>query len=185
METVSITYVLGLLGLVSLVILGFLFVAYCHETGLKLTPKLSWGRVALNFLSSFWRDEKELITLKREIKDMLKYFKGDDYLGGGLCAYTIGKAPMMDVLLHEISNTHTYWWPCSMPWSEPWVNKKESARPRILYLEFMLKNVHLVHEFIKVSKKLDNNKELSVSELEGLKNRASFLKSFLSPTQIR
>jgi hypothetical protein len=117
METVSIAYVLGLLGLVSLVILGFLFVVYCHETGLKLTPKLSWVRVALNFLSGFWKNKKELRTLKGEIKGMLKYFKGDDYLGGGLCANTIGKAPIMDVLLYKVSDTHTYWWPCSMPWS--------------------------------------------------------------------
>ena len=55
METVSMSYVLGLLGLVSLAMLIFLFVLYCHETGLKLNPKLSsegWWRVVWSFLQS-------------------------------------------------------------------------------------------------------------------------------------
>ena len=74
METVSLSYVLGLLGLVSLVILGLLFVVYCHETGLKLNPKLSsagWWRVVWSFLQSFWRSEKEIQELKKEIEQVI------------------------------------------------------------------------------------------------------------------
>ena len=177
MEIVSLSYVLGLLGLVSLVILGFLFVVYCHETGLKLNPKLSWGRVALNFLSSFWKNEKELRTLKKEIKKLLKVFK-NSAPSCGLCYAANGE--LIEYFLGNIYLTNSYWWPSTRV-----VSKEEAARPRILYLEFMLKNIHLVHEFIKVSEKLENNKELSVSELEGLKTRHTFLKSFLSPTQIK
>ena len=180
METVSITYVLGLLGLVSLVILGFLFVVYCHETGLKLTPKLSWVRVALNFLSSFWKNEKELRTLRKEIEKLLMVFKAIPDKEGLCWRSYSNDCNLIRYYVRKVYLSGTFWWPCYST-----ISKEEAARPRILYLEFMLKNVHLVHEFIKISKKLENEKELSVSELEGLKQRHTFLKSFLSPTQIK
>ena len=93
METVSLSYVLGLLGLVSLVILGLLFVVYCHETGLKLNPKLSserWWRVVWSFLQSFWRSEKEIKELKREIKQVIAFIKSEDYQGTGICGIVFG-----------------------------------------------------------------------------------------------
>ena len=184
MEIVSMSYVLGLLGLVSLVILGLLFVVYCHETGLKLNPKLSgagWWKVVLTFLQSLWRSEKEILKLKREIKRVIAFIKSDKYQGSGICGLAQDTGKLIYFLSIYSANCWGWWW----KWRLDGITEKEAARPRILYLEFMLKNVHLVHEFIKVSKKLENEKELSVSELEGLKQRHTFLKSFLSPTQIK
>ena len=82
MEIVSMSYVLGLLGLVSLVILGLLSVVYCHEAGLKLNPKLSsegWWRVVLSFLQSLWRSENETKELKQEIEQVIAFIKSDKY----------------------------------------------------------------------------------------------------------
>ena len=184
MEIVSMSYVLGLLGLVSLVILGFLFVVYCHETGLKLNPKLSsegWWRVVWSFLQSLWRSEKEIIELKLEVKNSIKYIQSNDYYGEGLCRIS-SRRKLLPTLLGIYSETNAgYWWPPAFLNG----NKKEAARPRILYLEFLLKNIHLVHELLKLNEKISNGESLSVSELEGLKQRHTFLKSFLSPTQIK
>ena len=190
MEIVSMSYVLGLLGLVSLVILGFLFVVYCHETGLKLNPKLSsegWWRVVLTFLQSFWRSEKEIQELKKEIEQVIAFIKSDKYQGSGICGIVSGntsgfKTPLihlecfLKIYRIEVSGR---WW----KWRVDGIPDKEAGRPRILYLEFLLKNVHLVHEFIKVSKKLENEKELSVSELD--RKRYTFLYNYLHHSQIK
>ena len=178
METVSMSYVLGLLGLVSLVILGILFVTYCHETGLKLTPKLSsegWWRVV-------WRSEKELRALKREIKYVLKYIRSDKYeieTYYGICVIAIDMGDNCTLRKFlAIYNSNRYLWP-----THPRVSVKEAARPRILYLEFLLKNVHLVHELLKLNEKISNDESLSVSELD--RKRHQFLYNYLHPSQIK
>ena len=190
METVSMSYVLGLLGLVSLVILGFLFVVYCHETGLKLNPKLSserWWRVVWSFLQSFWRSEKELKELKREIKQVIAFIKSDKYQGSGICGIVSGDTPGFKTpLIHlecflkiyriEISG---WWW----KWRLDGITEKEAGRPRILYLEFLLKNVHLVHELLKLNEKIESDESLSVSELDH--KRHTFLYNYLHHSQIK
>lgn len=185
MEIVSMSYVLGLLGLVSLVILGLLFVVYCHETGLKLNPRLrseGWWRVVWGFLQSLWRSEKEIQELKREIKYVLKYIRnveyGTDWIYG-ICVIAIGinyHCTLRKFL--DIYNVGGYWWP-----TYPSVSVKEAGRPRILYLKFLLKNIHLVHELLKLNEKISNDESLSVSELES--KRYTFLYNYLHPSQIK
>ena len=184
METVSMSYVLGLLGLVSLVILGFLFVVYCHETGLKLNPKLSsegWWRVVWSFLQSLWRSENEFGELKREIKYVLEYIRSAKYRTEGfygICVIAVDidyNCTLRKFL--AIYNTNRYWWPDSN------VSIKEAARPRILYLKFLLKNVHLVHELLKLDEKIKSGESLSVSELES--KRYQFLYNYLHHSQIK
>ena len=185
MEIVSMSYVLGLLGLVSLVILGLLFVVYCHETGLKLNPRLRserWWRVVWSFLQSLWRSEKEIQELKREIKYVLKYIRSDKYeteMFYGICviAIDIDYYCTFSKFL-TIYNSNRYWWP-----PHPSVSVKEAARPRILYLRFLLKHVHLVHELLKLNEKISNGESLSVSELES--KRHQFLYNYLHPSQIK
>lgn len=185
MEIVSMSYVLGLLGLVSLVFLIFLFVLYCHETGLKLNPKLSsagWWRVVWKFLQSFWRSEKEIQELKQEIKYVLKYVRSDKYGTDwfcGICVIAVDidyDCPLRKFL--DIYNTNEYWWPVHSS-----VSIKEAARPRILYLRFLLKHIHLVHELLKLNEKISNGESLSVSELES--KRHTFLYNYLHPSQIK
>ena len=185
MEIVSMSYVLGLLGLVSLVILGLLFVVYCHETGLKLNPKLSsegrW-RVVWSFLQSFWRSGKEIRELKREIEYVLKYIRSDKYEIKpyyGICVIAI------DIDYYctfrkflTIYKANGYWWP-----PHPSVSVKEAARPRILYLKFLLKNIHLVHELLKLNEKIEGDESLSVSELD--RKRYTFLYNYLHHSQIK
>ena len=185
METVSMSYVLGLLGLVSLVILGLLFVVYCHETGLKLNPKLSsegWWKVVWSFLQSFWRSEKELRALKREIKYVLKYIRSDKYGAYwfyGICVTVVDMGDNCTLRKFlSIYNTDTYWWP-----PHPNVSIKEATRPRILYLEFLLKNIHLVHELLLLDEKISNDESLSVSELD--RKRHQFLYNYLHHSQIK
>ena len=189
MEIVSMSYVLGLLGLVSLVILGFLFVVYCHETGLKLNPKLSserWWRVVWNFLRSLWRSVNEIRELKREIKYVLKYIRSAEYRDEGvygICIIAIDIDIDIDYnctlrKFLSIYNNHGYWWPI-----HPDISTEEAARPRILYLKFLLKHVHLVHELVLLNEKLKRNRSLSVSELES--KRHTFLYNYLHPTQIK
>ena len=185
MEIVSMSYVLGLLGLVSLVILGLLFVVYCHETGLKLNPKLSsegWWRVVWSFLQSLWRSEKELRALKREIKYVLKYIRSDKYGVDwfyGICVIVVDMGDNCTLRKFlSIYNTDTYWWP-----PHPSVSVKEAARPRILYLKFLLKNIHLVHELLKLNEKISNDESLSVSELD--RKRHQFLYNYLHHSQIK
>ena len=185
METVSMSYVLGLLGLVSLVILGFLFMVYCHEAGMKLNPKLSsegWWRVVLTFLQSFWRSEKEIQELKREIKYVLEYIRSAEYRTTrfyGICSIAVDidyNCTLRKFL--AIYNTNRYWWP-----AHPNLSIKEAARPRILYLEFLLKNVHLVHELLLLDKKIESGESLSVSELDS--KRHQFLYNYLHHSQIK
>lgn len=185
MEIITVSYVLGLLGLVSLVILGILFVTYCHETGLKLNPKLSsegWWKVVWSFLQSFWRSEKEIQELKREIKYVLKYIRSVKYgteVSYGICVIAIdidSNCTLRKFL--AIYNTNGYWWPSTRV-----VSKEEAARPRILYLEFLLKNVHLVHELLKLNEKISNGELLSVSELD--RKRHQFLYNYLHHSQIK
>ena len=107
MEIVSMSYVLGLLGLVSLVILGLLFVVYCHETGLKLNPKLSsegWWRVVWSFLQSFWRSEKEIGELKREIERIIAFIKSGKYGGNGICGKVHEKLLKRFLMLYNVYN---------------------------------------------------------------------------------
>ena len=190
METVSMSYVLGLLGLVSLVILGLLFVVYCHETGLKLNPKLSsvgWWKVVWSFLQSLWRSEKEILKLKKEIKRVIAFIKSDKYQGSGICGIVSGdtsgfKTPLihlecfLKIYRIEVSG---WWW----DWRGYGVTEKEAGRPRILYLEFLLKNVHLVHELLKLDEKISNGELLSVSELDS--KRHQFLYNYLHHSQIK
>ena len=185
MEIVSMSYVLGLLGLVSLVILGILFVTYCHETGLKLNPKLSsegWWRVVLTFLQSLWRSEKEIQELKREIRYVLKYIRSVKYRTDwfyGICVIAIDinhNCTLRKFL--AIYNTNRYLWPTHLR-----VSVKEAGRPRILYLKFLLKNVHLVHELLKLNEKISNDESLSVSELD--RKRHQFLYNYLHHSQIK
>ena len=185
MEIVSMSYVLGLLGLVSLVILGLLFVVYCHETGLKLNPKLSsvgWWKVVWSFLQSFWRSEKEIKELKREIKYVLKHIRSVEYGTDwfyGICVIAIDIDYYCTLCKFlAIYNANRYWWPV-----HPDVSIKETARPRILYLKFLLKHVHLVHELLKLNEKISNGESLSVSELES--KRHQFLYNYLHPSQIK
>ena len=190
METVSITYVLGLLGLVSLVILGLLFVVYCHETGLKLNPKLSgagWWKVVLTFLQSLWRSEKEILKLKREIKRVIAFIKSDKYQGSGICGIVSGemsgfKTPLtsLECFLGIYRAEASGWW---WNWRINKISEEEAGRPRILYLEFMLKNVHLVHELLKLNEKISNGELLSVSELD--RKRHQFLYNYLHHSQIK
>ena len=182
METVSLSYVLGLLGLVALVILGFLFVLYCHETGLKLNPKLSserWWRVVLTFLQSFWRSEKEILKLKREIKRVIAFIKSDKYQGSGICGIAEDNGKLSYFLSIYSANYYGWWW----KWRLDGITEKEAGRPRILYLEFLLKNVHLVHELLKLNEKISNDESLSVSELD--RKRHQFLYNYLHPSQIK
>ena len=185
METVSIAYVLGLLGLVSLAMLIFLFVLYCHEAGVKLNPKLSsegWWRVVLTFLQSLWNSEKETKELKREIEYVLKYIRsakyGTDWFYG-ICMIAVDID--YDYTLRKflaIYNTNKYWWP-----ADPDVSIKETARPRILYLRFLLEHIHLVHELLKLNEKISNGGSLSVSELDS--KRHQFLYNYLHHSQIK
>ena len=190
METVSMSYVLGLLGLVSLVILGLLFVVYCHETGLKLNPKLSsegWWRVVLTFLQSLWRSEKEIKELKLEIEKVIAFIKSDKYQGSGICVIVSGdlsgfKTPLVQLryFLSIYSRVDWMWW---WKWRLDGITEKEAGRPRILYLEFLLKNVHLVHELLKLNEKISNGELLSVSELD--RKRHQFLYNYLHHSQIK
>lgn len=190
MEIVSMSYVLGLLGLVSLVILGFLFVVYCHETGLKLNPKLSsegWWRVVLTFLQSFWRSEKEIRDLKREIKRVIAFIKSGNYRGTGICGIVSGdlsgfKTPLVQLryFLSIYSRVDWRWW---WKWRGDNIADKEAARPRILYLKFLLKNIHLVHELLKLNEKIESDESLSVSELDS--KRHQFLYNYLHHSQIK
>ena len=179
------SYVLGLLGLVSLVILGILFVTYCHETGLKLNPKLSsvgWWKVVWSFLQSFWRSEKEIQELKREIKYVLKYIRSVKYRTDwfyGICVIAIDinhNCTLRKFL--AIYNIDGYWWP-----TYPDVSIKEAGRPRILYLKFLLKHVHLVHELLLLDEKISNDESLTLSELD--RKRHQFLYNYLHPSQIK
>ena len=182
MEIVSLSYVLGLLGLVALVILGFLFVLYCHETGLKLNPKLSsegWWRVVLTFLQSFWRSEKEILKLKREIKRVIAFIKSDKYQGSGICGIAEDNGKLSYFLSIYSANCFGWWW----KWRLDGITEKEAGRPRILYLEFLLKNVHLVHELLKLNEKISNDESLSVSELD--RKRHTFLFNYLHHSQIK
>ena len=182
MEIVSMSYVLGLLGLVSLVILGLLFVVYCHETGLKLNPKLSserWWRVVWSFLQSFWRSEKEILKLKREIKRVIAFIKGDKYQGSGICGIAEDYKELSYFLSIYSANYFGWWW----KWRLDGITDEEAGRPRILYLEFLLKNVHLVHELLKLNEKIKSGESLSVSELES--KRHQFLYNYLHPYQIK
>lgn len=185
METVSMSYVLVHLGLVSLVILIFLFVLYCHETGVKLNPKLSsegWWRVVWRFLRSLWSSEKETREFKQEIKYVLKYIRSDKYEAEffyGICVIALDIH--YDCRLRKflaIYNTNKYWWP-----AHSGMNIKEVARPRILYLRFLLRHIHLVHELLKLNEKISNGGSLSVSELES--KRYTFLYNYLHPSQIK
>jgi hypothetical protein len=179
MEIVSMSYVLGLLGLVSLVILGFLFVVYCHETGLKLNPKLSsegWWRVVWSFLQSLWRSEKEIKELKREIERIIAFIKSGKYGGNGICSIVHEKLLKRFLRLY---NTHEHWW----KWRLDGITEKEAGRPRILYLEFLLKNVHLVHELLLLDEKIKSDESLSVSELDS--KRHTFLYNYLHHSQIK
>ena len=190
MEIVSMSYVLGLLGLVSLTILGFLFVVYCHETGLKLNPKLSsegWWRVVWSFLQSLWRSEKEIKELKREIKQVIAFIKSDKYQGTGICGIVYGyqsgfKTPLVQLryFLSIYSRVDRMWW---WDWRVDGITEKEAARPRILYLEFLLKNVHLVHELLLLDEKIKSDESLSVSELNS--KRHTFLYNYLHHSQIK
>ena len=185
METVSLYYVFGLLGLVSLVMLIFLFVMYCHEEGVKLNPKLSsekWWRVVLTFLQSLWRSEDEIGELKREIKYVLKYIRSAKYgikWFYGICVIAIDidyNCTLRKFL--DIYNNNRYWWP-----AHSGLSIEEIARPRILYLKFLLKHVHLVHELVLLDEKLKRDGSLSVSELES--TRYQFLYNYLHPSQIK
>ena len=182
METVSLSYVLGLLGLVSLVMLIFLFVVYCHEAGLKLSPKLrseGWWRVVWSFLQSFWRSVKEIQELKREIKYVLNYIRSAKYGAEGFyCICAIAVDIDYNCTLRKflaIYNTDRYWWP-----AHPDVSIEETARPRILYLKFLLKHIHLVHELLLLDEKLKRDGSLSVSKLEI--KRYTFLYNYLHPS---
>ena len=182
METVSMSYVLGLLGLVSLVMLVLLFVVYCHETGLKLNPKLrseGWWRVVLTFLQTFWRSEKEILKLKREIKRVIAFIKSDKYQGSGICGIAEDNGKLSYFLSIYSANYYGWWW----KWRLDGITEKEAGRPRILYLEFLLKNVHLVHELLKLNEKISNDESLSVSELD--RKRHQFLYNYLHPSQIK
>ena len=182
METVSLSYVLGLLGLVSLVILGFLFVVYCHETGLKLNPKLSsegWWRVVWSFLQSLWRSEKEIRELKREIKQVIAFIKSDKYQGSGICGIAKNDEQLGYFLSIYSRVDWMWWWKCRLYG----ITEKEAGRPRILYLEFLLKNVHLVHELLKLNEKIESDESLSVSELD--RKRHTFLYNYLHHSQIK
>ena len=178
MEIVSMSYVLGLLGLVSLVILGFLFVVYCHEAGVKLNSKLrseGWWRVVLTFLQSFWRSEKEIRELKREIKQVIAFIKSDKYQGSGICGIAEDYEELSYFLSIYSAICYGWWW----KWRLDGITEKEAGRPRILYLEFLLKNVHLVHELLKLNEKISNDESLSVSELD--RKRHQFLYNYLHP----
>ena len=185
METVSLNYVFGLLGLVSLVMLIFLFVVYCREAGVKLNPKLSsekWWRVVLTFLQSFWNSEEEIRELKREIKYVLKYIRSNKYEIEpfyGICAIAV------DIDYYctfrkflTLYRSDRYWWP-----TPPDVSIEETSRPRVLYLKFLLKHVHLVHELLLLNERLKRDGSLSVSELES--KRHQFLYNYLHPDQIK
>ena len=181
METVSLSYVLGLLGLVSLTILGFLFVVYCHETGLKLNPKLSserWWRVVLTFLQSLWRSEKEIQELKKEIEQVIAFIKSDKYLGTGICGIAKDYKELRYFLYIYSANYQGWWW----DWRVDGMTEKEAGRPRILYLEFLLKNIHLVYELLKLNEKISNGESLSVSELD--RKRHQFLYNYLHHNKI-
>ena len=182
MEIVSMSYVLGLLGLVSLVILGILFVTYCHETGLKLNPKLrreKWWRVVWSFLQSFWRSEKELKELKREIKKVIAFIKSDKYQGSGICGIAKDYGELREFLNVYSTNHQGWWW----DWRVDGMTEKEAGRPRILYLEFLLKNVHLVYELLKLNEKIESDESLNVSELD--RKRHQFLYNYLHHSQIK
>ena len=182
MEIVSMSYVLGLLGLVSLVMLVLLFVVYCHETGLKLNPKLSsegWWKVVLTFLQSFWRSEKEILKLKREIKRVIAFIKSDKYQGSGICGIAEDNGKLSYFLSIYSANCYGWWW----KWRLDGITEKEAGRPRILYLEFLLKNVHLVHELLKLNEKISNDESLSVSELD--RKRHTFIFNYLHHSQIK
>ena len=182
METVSLSYVLGLLGLVSLVILGLLFVVYCHETGLKLNPKLSserWWRVVWSFLQSFWRSEKEIQELKKEIEQVIAFIKSEDYQGTGICGIAKDYKELRYFLRIYSANYRAWWW----DWRIDGLTEKEAGRPRILYLEFLLKNIHLVYELLKLNEKISNGELLSVSELD--RKRHQFLYNYLHHSQIK
>ena len=182
METVSLSYVLGLLGLVALVMLIFLFVVYCHEAGLKLNPKLSsagWWRVVLTFLQSFWRSEKEIQELKQEIEQVIAFIKSDKYQGSGICGIAKDYGEFRELLRIYSANCKGWWW----DWRLDGVTEKEAGRPRILYLEFLLKNIHLVHELLKLNEKISNGESLSVSELD--RKRHQFLYTRLHHSQIK
>jgi hypothetical protein len=165
--------------------LVLLFVVYCHETGLKLNPKLSsekWWRVVWSFLQSLWRSEKEIRELKREIEYVLKYIRSDKYntyIFCGICVIAIHMGYYCSLRKFlTMYGTKRYWWP-----TNPSVSIKEAARPRILYLEFLLKNVHLVHELLKLNEKISNDESLSVSEVD--RERHQFLYYFLHPSRIK
>ena len=182
MEIVSMSYVLGLLGLVSLVILGLLFVVYCHETGLKLNPKLSsegWWRVVWSFLQSFWRSEKEIQELKKEIEQVIAFIKSDKYQGSGICGIAKDYKELRYFLRIYSANYQPWWW----DWRIDGMTEKEAGRPRILYLEFLLKNIHLVYELLKLNEKISNGELLSVSELDS--KRHTFLYNYLHHSQIK
>ena len=182
METVSLSYVLGLLGLVSLVMLIFLFVVYCHEAGLKLNPKLrseGWWRVVLTFLQSLWRSEKEIQELKKEIEQVIAFIKSDKYQGSGICGIAKDYKELSYFLSIYSANYQGWWW----DWRIDGMTEKEAGRPRILYLEFLLKNVRLVHELLKLNEKMSNGESLSVSKLEI--KRYTFLYNYLHPSQIK
>lgn len=182
METVSLSYVLGLLGLVSLVMLIFLFVVYCHEAGLKLNPKLrseGWWRVVLTFLQSFWRSEKEIQELKEEIEQVIAFIKSDKYQGSGICGIAKDYKELSYFLRIYSANYQGWWW----DWRIDGMTEKEAGRPRILYLEFLLKNIHLVYELLKLNEKISNGELLSVSELES--KRYTFLYNYLHHSQIK
>ena len=181
METVSLSYVLGLLGLVSLTILGFLFVVYCHETGLKLNPKLSserWWRVVLTFLQSLWRSEKEIQELKKEIEQVIAFIKSDKYQGSGICGIAKDYKELRYFLRIYSANYQGWWW----DWRVDGMTEKEAGRPRILYLEFLLKNIHLVYELLKLNEKISNGELLSVSKLD--RKRHQFLYNYLHHNKI-
>ena len=182
MEIVSMSYVLGLLGLVSLVILGLLFVVYCHETGLKLNPKLSserWWRVVLTFLQSLWRSEKEIQELKKEIEQVIAFIKSDKYQGSGICGIAKDYKELR-YFLRIYSANYRGWWG---DWRTDGITEKEAGRPRILYLEFLLKNIHLVHELLLLDEKIKSGESLSVSELD--RKRHQFLYNYLHHSQIK
>ena len=181
METVSLSYVLGLLGLVSLVILGLLFVVYCHETGLKLNPKLSserWWRVVWSFLQSFWRSEKETQELKKEIEQVIAFIKSDKYQGSGICGIAKDYKELRYFLRIYSANYQGWWW----DWRVDGMTEKEAGRPRILYLEFLLKNIHLVYELLLLDEKIKSGESLSVSELD--RKRYTFLYNYLHHNKI-
>ena len=182
MEIVSMSYVLGLLGLVSLAMLIFLFVLYCHEAGLKLNPKLRserWWRVVWSFLQSFWRSEKEIQELKKEIEQVIAFIKSDKYQGSGICGIAKDYGELREFLNIYSTNYSGWWW----DWRLDGITEKEAGRPRILYLEFLLKNVHLVHELLLLNEKIKNGESLSVSELD--RKRHQFLYNYLHHSQIK